>query len=244
MKNFRFFITKEDLRDDRIIIGGELCHKIKKVLRYKKGDEITLLESNKIKYFGKVARIGEQNIEIEILREETVTAREIFTTLYLSIIKSQKFEIAIQKATELGVNKIVPLMTTRSVVRIDEKSRAKKLNRWVAIATEAAAQSKRDDIPEITEIISVDELLHHDDDATIKIVCDERGGAPLKDYLDSAMLPLCISAAVGPEGGFTDNEMLVMSSAGFEPVLLSNNILRAETVPLFLMSAIQYEFGL
>jgi 16S rRNA (uracil1498-N3)-methyltransferase len=247
MKNFQFFISAEAIKEGNIVITGELFHKIKNVLRYKKGDEIILLLSHDKKhcgkrYYGKVSGISDKRLDIKIIREKEVTPPVIFTTLYLSLIKSKNFEAAIQKATELGVNKIVPLMAQRSVVKIKKEGTEKKKIRWESIAAEAACQCKRDDVPVIADIIYPSDLKNIRDAAGIKIVCDENSGFFLRDHLKQFDTPLSISAAVGPEGGFTKEETETFNGLGFKPVLLANNVLRSETVPIFLMSVIKYEF--
>jgi 16S rRNA (uracil1498-N3)-methyltransferase len=246
MKNFQFFINREDVRENDVTIRGELVHKIKNVLRYKAGDEITLIvpvERGSKRVFGEIREISDAEIAVKIVREEVLKEAALFTTLYLSLIKSKYFEAGLQKATELGVKRIVPVAAKRSLVKLPAGTGAKKMARWKAIVTEAASQCKRGDIPEITGVTDVFALSKIEDDADIKIVCDETGGLDLKELLRGHEAPLGISAAVGPEGGFTREETQALNDLGFKSVLLFRNILRAETVPIFLMSVFQYELN-
>ncbi len=248
MRNFRFFIKSEDIQGDKVFITGEMLHKIKNVLRYKKGDEITLLlqgsrQAEKKKFIGRIECISERRVIVNIIECKEIAAGGIFITLYLSLIKAKNFETAIQKATELGVDKIVPLRADRSVVKISGADELKKKRRWEAIARESASQCKRADIPVIADIASAVDLRRMNDDSDIKFVCDENCDLYLKDYFCGGAAPSGISAAVGPEGGFTPKEISLLNSEGFKSVLLGRNILRSETVPLYLMSIIHYKFG-
>ena len=248
MKNFHFFIKPENVSKDRITITGELLHRMKNVLRYNTGDSVKLLtqpsrKTRGKKYTGVIESISDAELTVKILSEEESAGKALFTTLYISLIKTKNFQYALQKATELGVSRIVPLLAQRSVVKIAGDSEEKKLVRWRAIVREAAEQCKRSDIPEVTRIIRAEDIMDLSDSADVKIVCDENGGVLLKDYVSGFKSSKSISAAIGPEGGFTSEEMEAFSSSGFAPVLLSEMILRAETVPIFLMSVFQFEFS-
>jgi len=248
MKNFQFIISTDDINGDIVTVPKELIHRIKTVLRYKKGDAVRLLVPRTKEHPGKkinglIDSISDKGVTVMIQGYEPTKESPLCTTLYLSLIKSRHFEDALKKATELGVNRIVPLKTERAVVKISGADRAKKMARWESVVLTAASQCKRDDLPVITDIMSVHELGDVADDAEVKIVCDETSGRYLKDHLVCFPDPVAVSAAIGPEGGFTGKETEMLSRLGFEPVLLVKNILRAETVPLFLLSVIQYEFG-
>ncbi|MFC1855101.1 RsmE family RNA methyltransferase [Thermodesulfobacteriota bacterium] len=243
MKNFRFFIRPDDLKDGSIILTGRLYHKIKNVLRYHKGDEITLLISNKKSFTGNISEISDDKIIVAISSEKSIASPTLFTTLYISLLKAKNFEDSIKKATELSVNRIVPVMTERSVVRLNDGDLQKKQQRWEKIISEAAAQTKRDDIPELADIVDISDLKHIDDDADLKIVCDENSKTHIKDILKNNDSVNSISAIIGPEGSLSKSEIKLVNSLGFRSVLLTNTILRAETVPIFLMSVLQYEFG-
>lgn len=245
MKNFRFFIKPEDIVNDFIMITGENHHKIKNVLRYKIGDELDIIlagDSTK-KFRGKIEKITDETIIVRITDSVYLQNDSIFTTLYISLLKSKNFEVAIQKATELGVKRIVPLSAKRSIVQVKNERESGKIQRWRAIAMEAAAQCKRDDVPDVTDIIDSQKLKTLHDDAQIKFVCHEKGGESLKEYFARFKNPIKISALIGPEGGFTDEEVRLFNNLGFTSVLLGKSVLRAETVPIYIMSIIQYEFA-
>ncbi len=242
MKNFHFFITSDCLAGDNIVITGELCHKVKNVLRYKDGDKITLIippqNGHGQKITGEVTSVTSNKIDVSMITTEETCDSSIVTTLYIALLKSHKFEYAVQKATELGVKRIVPLVTRNSVVRV--KDAGKKRARLEAIALEAACQCKRIDIPEIMPVAGIPYLVG--DTAEIKIVCYESGVVPLKQHLARYKSPKNISAVVGPEGGFTVAEITSLNRSGFASISLGENILRAETVPVYLMSVLQYEY--
>lgn len=158
-------------------------------------------------------------------------------TLYQSLCKKDKFEHVIQKSIELGVHKIVPVSTRRTVVKLDGKKKDKKLDRYRKIAESAAAQSKRAYIPEVGDLVGLDQV-----DASKLLVAYEEEGQGLKESLKSSDGEE-ISILIGPEGGLGPQEVTLLESKGARLVNFGKRILRTETAGPFLISAIQYELG-
>ena len=149
-------------------------------------------------------------------------------------------DFLLQKATELGVDEIIPVISERTVVKIDNK-KDNKISRWEKIMKEASEQSHRFDIPKMHDITSLKGLVNVN--ADIKIFCNTNEMSKnIKKVLQDSKKSGTILIVVGPEGGFSDAEVDFLSNNGFVSVTLGSNILRAETVPLYLLSVINYEF--
>ena len=146
----------------------------------------------------------------------------------------------IQKATELGVDEIIPLITERTIVKVDSK-KDNKINRWTKIAKEATEQSHRIKMPTIHNIITLKELINVRGNA--KIVCNTNEMSKnIKKVLQDNKKSDTMIIVVGPEGGFSEKELTFLTENDFISVSLGNNVLRAETVPLYILSVINYEF--
>lgn len=145
----------------------------------------------------------------------------------------------LQKATELGVSEIIPLITTRSVVKMDKKE-IKKIDRWQKIVKEASEQSKRNQVPTIKNLVTISELSKitgYD----VKLLCTVRENTKnIKNLLSNSIEGAKMIVVVGPEGGFTEQEEEQLIKGGFETVSLGSSVLRTETAPLFIMSVVRY----
>jgi 16S rRNA (uracil1498-N3)-methyltransferase len=165
------------------------------------------------------------------------------------LLKGEKFDLVIQKATELGVSRIIPLDTARSDVRLSDEREEKRVARWRRIALEAAKQAGRAFVPEVTSPLSLNSLLtsslEGEDLSTVtRLMFSERGGrslaGPSNDFAES---PVRIIAVVGPEGGWTDEELKLGRDAGWEIVTLGGRTLRAETAAIAIVALLQHRFG-
>ena len=208
---------------------------IKVVMRLKIGEKVEVVYNNEA-YLCKI--IDDYKIE-EI---EKIDSKElnISTTLILPLLKEQKMDLILQKATELGVSNIILFNAKRSIIKFDENKENKKLERWARICKEAAEQSKRCTIPEIRFEKNIKEFEKLDG---LKLICstvEETNN--LKKVLQSSKNCVKINMIVGPEGGFEPNEERSIINLGFIPVTLGNTIMRVETVPIFLLSVLNYEY--
>ncbi len=208
---------------------------IKVVMRLKIGEKVEVVYNNEA-YLCKI--IDDYNIE-EI---EKIESRElnISTTLILPLLKEQKMDLILQKATELGLSEIILFNAKRSIIRFDENKENKKLERWARICKEAAEQSKRCTIPKISFEKNIKEFANLDG---LKLICSTvEDTNNLKKVLQSSKKCVKINMIVGPEGGFEPNEERSIIDLGFIPVTLGNTIMRVETVPIFLLSVLNYEY--
>ena len=149
-------------------------------------------------------------------------------------------DLVLQKATELGVTKIIPVTMERSIVKLADSKEVKKIDRWSKICKEASEQSKRNSIPVISNIMTLKELVKEEG---IKIVCSTiEKENNLKKFLTEHKNYDKIIIVVGPEGGISSKEEEYLVSEGFTRVSLGKRIMRVETVPIFILSALNYEF--
>lgn len=217
--------------DNNFILNDDDWYHIRKVMRMKDGDPVEVVYESKLyicKLKDKLATI-EKCVETE--------TKKIKYILVIPILQEQKMSFVLQKATELGVDEIIPILTSRSKVKVDEKE-DKKMTRWNRVCKEAAEQSKRLDIPTINKITIIDDL----DIDGLKIVCSTKENEnTLKKLLKNDLKCDKIIMAVGPEGGLTLEEENKLIEKGFISVSLGSNIMRVETVPIYLLSILNYE---
>lgn len=220
-----------DIDDKRHIIN---------VMRMNVGEVFQIVYS-KVEYTCKIIEIGKKDLKYEIIGEKKLEDKKSYKVIIAPcIIKEQKMDYMLQKMTELGVDEIIPLTSSRTVVKLDSK-KDNKLIRWNKILKEASEQSFRSDIPKMHEIINLKEIVKYD--ADIKIVCDTTEMSKnIKKVLQDSKKSDTILIVAGPEGGLSPDEVIYLKENGFIGVTLGNNILRADTVPLNVLSIINYEF--
>lgn len=242
----KFFVLPEKVSDNKILIDTEDVSHIKKVLRMSEGDILNVCDSTGTDYEGRILEIGEKSIILDILSEKkSDTESNISITLYQGLPKASKMDYIIQKNTELGISKIVPVVMDRCVVKLENsKAEEKKVSRWRKIAEEAAKQSGRGIIPEISMPVTVSEAISEMKKADISFVpyeCETDGS--LRDVLISVDNPKTVSFLIGPEGGFDMSEIEEIQKNGIKTVTLGKRILRTETAGLAVTSMTMYEIG-
>jgi len=238
----RFFISPEQVSGRSITISGEDVHHIVKVLRMKTGDELLLCDGNGAEYSVKIAQVNKSDITTEVKARSKREIRYPLITLGQGLPKSDKMDWIVQKAAELGVANIVPLVTERTIVKI--KDEEKRISRWQKIAREAAMQSNRADIPAIGRIVSYNDFLRtpNFELPTLFLLPWEEGTVPIKGILRANPGMKNIVVLIGPEGGFSAHEAEAAQGKGFHLVSLGPNILRTETAAIAVLSMIGYEF--
>lgn len=232
----RYFVEKKS--DNKFILSSDDSYHILRVMRMKIDDRIEVLCNQKL-YICMIDRL-EPVVEVNIIEEiDQTNELNIEVTIVQSLVKEQKMDYILQKTTELGVMEIIPYMASRSIVKIDKKE-DKKLERWQRIVKEAAEQSKRNIIPVVREIVSLDELSKLDN-YDVKILCSVNENTQnIKKILSNLTGSVKILFVIGPEGGFTKEEEEIMISNGFISVSLGTSVLRTETASTFIMSVIRY----
>lgn len=215
-------------------------HHIKNVMRMKKGDLIKVVYDN-ICYDCKLTNVNDKS-SFEVISKSISDEKTYNVTVAFSLIKEQKLNYLLQKTTEVGVDLLIPLNTERSVVKIDNKKELSKIDRWEKICKEASEQSFRYNIPKISNILNLKELVNEDYD--LKLLCSlNKNTKNIKKVLEKNNKYDKILLVVGPEGGFSPMEEDYLIKNGFISVSLGSNVLRAETAPVVALSIINYEFG-
>lgn len=229
------YFSKEKL-DDKFLLSSDDYYHIKKVMRMQTGDKIEVVYNSKVY----ICELNIENTECKIYKElDDILTNTQKVTLIIPLLKEQKLDLILQKSTELGVDEIIPVVMERSIVKIDDSKMDKKIERWVKICKEAAEQSKRINIPSITAIKRLKELENLDG---LKIVCStiEKENT-IKKFLTTNKNYDRINVVIGPEGGISLKEEELLVNLGFNRVSLGDRIMRVETVPLFILSVLNYE---
>lgn len=230
----RFFIDRPE-GANAVITGADAVH-IGRSLRMKLGDGITLC-FNGTDYDAKILSISDSRVVCEIISSEpSQTEADIKLTLFQAMPKSDKMELIVQKAVELGAAEIVPVLTERCVSRPDEKSLEKKRQRWQKIALEAAKQSGRGTIPTIGEALSFKGCIERMKLSDRSFMCYEKGGESLSAEILSGAKS--IGLLIGSEGGFEQREADFAAENGIILTGLGKRILRCETAPIAAISII------
>lgn len=232
----RYFAIEK--KDNKFILDNKDLHHIKNVMRMKDNEKIEVVFNEQLY---RCCINYKDNVTINIIDE--ITNENIKDKLKISIIvpilKEHKMDLILQKSTELGVDEIIPIVTERTLVKINDKE-DKKVERWKRICKEASEQSMRLNIPTITNVKKINDLNNIEG---LKIVCSTQDNcATLKNFLQTNHNCDKISIVVGPEGGLSIDEEKKLNELGFISISLGSNILRVETVPLTIISMINYEY--
>ena len=231
----RYFV-KEKI-DNKFILEQSDIHHIKNVMRNKENDKIEVVYDKKT-FICNIDNINDCSLSIIEELEEN-NELDIELVVVCSLVKEQKMDLILQKLTELGVSKIIPLKTERSIVKIDEKRESKKLIRWQAICKEASEQAKRNNVPIVTDIYTLKDLIKEKSD--IKLLCsvNEKNNF-INNYLQNYENCAKMIVVIGPEGGFSDKEEEFLVSNGYDRVSLGNRVLRVETATIYVASIINF----
>ncbi|MFQ5953052.1 MAG: RsmE family RNA methyltransferase [Candidatus Omnitrophota bacterium] len=246
----RFYVPKEnvDLKRNEIVIGGEEAHHIIDVMRLKDEDSIVVFDGTGVEYSGFIKKVNLRSkvVTVEVVRTSKPAPEKMpEITLAQAIPKKAKMEYIVEKATELGVSRVIPLVSARTIVRPDEAGRGKKVLRWEKIAAEAAKQCGRVDVPVIEEITKYEDLANKDLDEYDLVLLAHISGEtePIKKVL-SGFKSGKVIVFIGPEGDFTPSEISMLTPKGnCRPITLGRRVLRSDTAGLFVLSVLNYEFS-
>lgn len=232
----RYFSNQKN--DNFLILNDDDIYHITRVMRLKDGDKVEVVYNEEL-YICELITINDKlNFQI-IKKEEVVIEESLDITLIIPLLQEQKIDYILQKSTELGVSTIIPYIAKRSVVKLTEEKFKKRIERWVKICKEASEQSKRLSIPRVMQLRKIDDLKNI---RGLKILCSTEKGIPsIKNYLKKNSNYVKMTVVIGPEGGFDPSEEETLVNLGFNQVSLGDFILRVETVPLVIMSMINYE---
>lgn len=239
-----FFVDKEQIDNEFVTITGTDVNHIKNVLRMKQGEEILISNGVDRDYYCKLEEISDEQIKARIYNVD-YEGSELECEFYLfqCLPKSDKMELIVQKAVELGVKEIIPVASKRAVVKLDEKKADSKLKRWNAISESAAKQSRRLIIPNVHRVLTFKEALKYSEGMDINIIPYEN----YKDMTETRMViekikpGMKVGIFIGPEGGFDETEVDMATDNGIEKISLGKRILRTETAGMTILSVLMFK---
>lgn len=250
MSRRRFYVPPESFTDESetVLLSSDEARHLRDVLRLERGAEVFAFDGLGREYRCTVEESGRRaNVSLRVLEEVGPMRPEspLHLELAVSLLKGEKFDLVVQKATELGVTAILPVMTKQSDVRLRDAGEARgRVARWWRIALEAAKQSGRAFVPSIAAPVAFASMSEAKASEGWRLMFTERGGDALAEVLKDAPAGLMkATALVGPEGGWTDEELASASGAGWRLVTLGGRTLRAETAAIAVAVLLQHLFG-
>jgi 16S rRNA (uracil1498-N3)-methyltransferase len=239
----RFYVRPEAVVGDRVIFDAEESRHLARVLRLGPGALITAVDGLGHALTVKLTRVGTRVAEGDILgRDALATESPLDLTLVQSLPKGDKLELIIRMATELGVSRVVPVLSARGIARADDERQAGRLVRWRRVAREAAKQSGRSVIPEVARPLPLREWLTQLPAPGLLVCLWEEARTPAAMVLPDGPVERA-TLVVGPEGGFTEEEVLGLQSAGAIVAGLGSRILRTETAGPIGIALLQSRYG-
>jgi 16S rRNA (uracil1498-N3)-methyltransferase len=241
----RFFVPTAQIRDGLVYLEGSDHHHLQTVLRRTVGDELQILNGKGEEW---VAQIVEMTARTTIAKLSGSTGRPTEPRLKINLVqslpKADKYEWIIQKNTELGVSRFQPLISERSLIKLDGATKAKKQERWQKIIQEAAEQSGRGIVPPLQPVLEWREFIDRFPKGLVLLPWEGEQQRSLKDVLGAVTeLPEQVSVIIGPEGGFSQSEVAALQELGALPITLGPRILRTETAGLVAATVLLYHFG-
>lgn len=241
---YHFFVTPAQITEEYATITGQDVNHIRNVLRMRPGEQVGIRDGISRNYVCELEEIGAEEIRARILSVDEDNS-ELPARLYLfqGLPKSDKMELIIQKAVELGVYEIIPVATRRAVVKLDEKKEASKVKRWNTIAESAAKQSGRMLVPQVTRVMTLREAYAYAAAFDINLIPYElaEGMRDTKEVIGRIRPGMQVGIFIGPEGGFDVEEVEAAVEAGIHPITLGRRILRTETAGLTALSVLMFQ---
>ncbi|NMM61950.1 16S rRNA (uracil(1498)-N(3))-methyltransferase [Clostridium sp. P21] len=242
----KFFVNKANIDNDRAFIDGDDVKHIYKVLRLQVGDNVNINNCEGEEFLGEIDEINKKQVIVKIIKQLPLNNESnIEIYLFQGLPKSSKMDLIVQKATELGVKEVTPIVTERVVVK-SELGEFKKVDRWCRIALEACKQSKRSLVPKINTPIGFNNLLEFLKQIDLIIVPYENAeGYGIKKVVENINKRDVkkIAVIIGPEGGFDETEIETLKNLEAHIVTLGPRILRTETAGFVCISLLMYELG-
>ena len=249
MRLTRVYVEAPVATGERLVVEGSAANHITRVLRLRSGDRLTVFDGSGGEYGARIEEFRKDSVVVTVEEHRQIDRESpLPLTLAQGISRGERMDWIIQKATELGTSRIVPLFTKRSMVRLDERQAERKLQHWRAIAIAACEQCGRNKIPELATPIDFFGVLPADGSGATRLLLSPTGDLRIEDLPDvgqDAALGVRkgIIVLIGPEGGLDDVEQEAALAAGFKAIRLGPRILRTETAAIAALTIIQRYFG-
>lgn len=231
----RYFVKELNIKNRTATISGQDVHHIRNVMRFKVGDNIVLNSYSGQVFLCQINSITKSTVICDLIEEIENIYKPMNLTLGMSLIKKDKFELVLQKATELGVKAILPIKADNSIVKINDFSN--KYDRYISIVKEASEQCERTVLPEIEEPLTLKEIDYNSYDLIIVAYAREDTENRLSDIINVTNKDKNVLLIIGPEGGLSDSEVEYLKTKSVIFKSLGNTILRAETAAIYIISA-------
>ena len=240
----RFYCRSGDVSGETIIISdpGQLHH-LKDVLRFKAGDKAEIFDDKANEFSVVLTGISDKQAEFSVKERKPAGIRRSRLAIACALPKRSKIDDIIDKLTQLGVDRIIPLATERVIVRIDKDKALARQKRWEAIALSASKQSKRNNVPVVDPLTDFGDLIANSREFELKLIPNLEGEREGLKKLLAGKKPSSVLVLIGPEGDFTPDEVRAAKKSGFIPVSFGDFVLRVETAALFAASVLNYEIG-
>ncbi|MFQ5684181.1 MAG: 16S rRNA (uracil(1498)-N(3))-methyltransferase [Candidatus Binatia bacterium] len=241
----RFFVPKKDIQDEKGTVTGQELEHLRKVLRLRPGDRITLFDDEGWEHEGIIQSYTGRAGKVEIFKSyQPERESSVNITLAQALGKGEKMDLVVEKATELGVRRIVPFSSQYTVPKLNGKKLERRYNRWKKIALSAAKQSGRTQIPEILNLSRFEDLLRRPWPCELKVLFWEQESRQSLTQLHMEKLHLgSLLLAIGPEGGFSRAEVFEARHHGFRSVRVGRRTLRTDTAAFAALSIAQFLWG-
>jgi 16S rRNA (uracil1498-N3)-methyltransferase len=240
----RFLIDAEQIRNGRVRLGGDEARHALYVLRLAVGDPALFVDGRGGQYAGRVIAAGQGWLEAEVVEQPAATADPVLPiTLGQALIKADKMDLIVQKGTELGLTRLLPVAAERSVVKLAGPKAEARVERWRKVSRQALKQCRRASAVDVGPVCDLDAFIRQTAEADLKIVLHQDGGGAGKSVLSALAAPESVAVLVGPEGGLAAGEVEACIQAGFRPMSLGRRILRSETAALAVLAVLGFELG-
>lgn len=241
---YHFFVEPSAVGENEIIIRGSDVNHIKNVLRMTVNEELLISDGQGKDYCCRISAMSDEEI-VAFIDGENTERTELSSQFYLfqGLPKSDKMELIVQKAVELGVYEIIPFKAKRCVVKLDDKKADSKIKRWQSISESAAKQSKRGIIPKVNDVMTFKEAVEYAKTLDISIIPYEnfKDMTSTRDVIDKIGGNMKVGIFIGPEGGFDSEEVDYAFKNGIHPISLGKRILRTETAGLAILSVLMFK---
>ncbi len=246
MAKHRFYIPASNWNLENLVLAGDEAHHCADVMRCGTGERIVVFNGEGAESEAEIIGVGKGEIRLKSLMASKSERPPAALTLGQAIPKGKNMDLIVQKATELGASRIVPLLSERTVVQLDRKDLEKKQQKWQRVAIEACKQCGQNWLPTVSLPATIDEFVKKTEDRFRIIAAISHDARSLKKILsdwdgENGERPEAATLMIGPEGDFTPAEVSTALSAGFAPLSLGPIILRSETAAIYALSVTGYE---